>query len=162
MPNPEIKVLRDELAKLIAETKKKDLLNEKLMHVLEEERREKAEMAMAIDSLERRLLIYENAHAPPSHGSVPAQQKKARSASGTKPSGQGEGKTGGTPGRKLGHTGVSHHRRSKEAIHHSPERCGRCGGINISDARTTAKQVIDIERMPKAVTDPRAPRVRLL
>ena len=138
------------------------LLNEKLMHVLEEEKREKIEMVMTIDSLERRLKIYENAHAPPSHGSVPAQQKKARSAERSKSSERVEGKTGGTPGRKPGHAGVSHHRRSRETVHHRPERCGRCGGINISDARTTAKQVIDIERMPKAVTDPRAPRVRLL
>ena len=151
MSNPEIKVLRDELAKLIGENKKMYLLNEKLMHVLEEEKREKIEMVMTIDSLERRLKIYENAHSPPSHGSVPAQQKKARSAERGKSSERAEGKTGGTPGRKPGHAGVSHHRRSRETVHHRPERCGRCGGINISDARTIAKQVIDIERMPKAV-----------
>ena len=78
------------------------LLNEKLMHVLEEEEREKIEMVMTIDSLERRLKICENAHAPPSHGSVPAQQKKARSAERSKSSERAEGKTGGSPGRKPG------------------------------------------------------------
>ena len=95
MSNPEIKVLRDELARLIGENKKMYLLNEKLVHVLEEEKREKIEMVMTIDSLERRLKIYENAHAPPSHGSVPAQQKKARSAERSKSSERAEGKTGG-------------------------------------------------------------------
>ena len=123
---------------------------EQLAHALEEEKRSGAEKDMAIDLLKRRLMIYENAHSPPSHGSVPAQQKKARSASRTKPSGQAEGKTGRMPGRKPGHTGVSHHRRSMEAIHHRPGKCGRCGGTRISDGRTTAKQIIDIERIPEA------------
>ena len=143
--------MRDELAKIIADVKKRDSIIDQLTCALEEEKREKTEMVMTIDSLERRLKIYENAHSPPSHGSVPAQQRKARSAERSKLSERAEGKTGGMPGRKPGHAGVSH-RRSNEAIHHRLGRCGRCGGINISDARTTAKQVIDIERMPKAVT----------
>ena len=42
---------------------------------------------MENDSLKRRLKIYKGPHALPSHGSVLAQQKKARSAKGIKPSG---------------------------------------------------------------------------
>ena len=61
-------------------------------------------------------------------------------------------KTGGSPGRKPGHTGVSHHRRSRETIHHRQDRCGRCRSTGISDVRTAFKQMIDIELMPKAVT----------
>ena len=113
-------------------------------------------MAMENDSLKRRLRIYENPHSPPSHGSVPAQQKKARSAGRSgrqQPEPTEEERTGSrTPSRKAGHVGVSHHRRSLKAIHHRPKRCGRCGGTNISEARTTAKQVTDIEQMPRTAT----------
>ena len=80
---------------------------------------------------------------------MPAQQKKARSAKGAKPSGQAKGKTVGVPGCRPDHTGISHRRRSKEAVHHRPDRCGGCGGTSLSDARTTAKQIIDIPEMPK-------------
>ena len=66
-----------------------------------------------------------------------------------KPSERAEGKIGGMSGQKLGHACVSHHRRSKEAIHRRPGKCDRCGGTRISDVRTTAKQVIDMEQMPK-------------
>ena len=152
LSNPEIKILRDELAKVIADVKKRDSMIEQLADALAEEKRSNAEKDMAIDMLERRLRIYENAHSPPSHGSVPAQQRKARSAERSKPSERTEGKTGGTPGRKPGHAGVSHHRRSRKAIHHRPGRCGRCGGTNVSDARVTTKQILDIGQMPKAVT----------
>ena len=99
MSNPEIKILRNELARIIAENQKRGLLIEELMRALEEEKRAMAEVIMENDSLKRRLKIYENPHAPPSHGSVPAQQKKARSAKGIKPSGRTAEKTGGTHAR---------------------------------------------------------------
>ena len=55
----------------------------------------------------------------------------------------------GVPGCRPDHTGISHRRRSKEAVHHRPDRCGGCGGTSLSDARITAKQIIDIPEMPK-------------
>ena len=114
MSNSDVKILRDELAKIIADNKKKDSVIEELTRMVEEGKKTTAELIMKIDLPERRRTIYENSHAPPSHGSVPAQQKKARSAKGAKPSEQAEGKMAGIPGRKPGHTGVSHRRRSKE------------------------------------------------
>ena len=150
MSNSDVKILRDELAKIIEDNKKKDSVIKEQVRALEEGKKTTAELIMKIDMLERRLVIYENAHSPPSHNSVPAQQKKARSAKGAKPSEQAEGKTTGIPSRKPGHTGVSHRRRSKEAVHHRPDKCGRCGGVSISDVRITAKQIIDIPQMPKA------------
>ena len=150
MSNSEVKILRDELAKIIADNKKKDSVIEEQARVLDEGKKAIAELIMEIDMLKRRLIIYENPHAPPSHGSVPAQQKKARSAKGTKPSEQAEGKTAGIPGRKPCHTGVSHHRRSKKAVHHRPDKCSKCGGTSLSDVRTTTKQITDIPEMPKA------------
>ena len=80
LSNPEIKILRDELAKVIADVKKRNSVIEQLADALAEEKRANAEKDMAIDMLERRLRIHENTHSPPSHGSVSAQQKKARSA----------------------------------------------------------------------------------
>ena len=109
MSNSEAKILRDELAKMIAEIKKRDSVIEKQAHILDQGKKAMAELIMEIDMLKRRLIIYENPHAPPSHGSVPAQQKKTRSAKRTKPSEQIEDKAAGTPGRKPGHTGVSRH-----------------------------------------------------
>ena len=150
MSNSEVKILRDELAKMIADNKKKDSVIEELTRIVEEGKKTTAELIMKIDLLERRRMIYGNPHAPPSHGSVPAQQKKTRSAKKTKSSEQIEDKAAGTPGRKSGHTGVSHHRRLKEVVHHKPSKCDRCGGTSLSDVRTTAKQVIDIPEMPKA------------
>ena len=149
MSNSDVKILRDELAKIIADNKKKDSVIEEQARALEEWKKTTAELIMKIDMLERRLVIYENAHSPPSHNSVPAQQKKARSAKGAKPSEQAEGKTAGIPGRKPGYIGISHSRRSKKTVHHKPDRCGRCGGASISDVRTTAKQIIDIPGMPE-------------
>ena len=150
---------------------------EELIRIVEEGKKTTAELIMKIDLLERRLIIYENPHVPPSNDSVPAQQKKARSAKGAKPSGQAEGKTAGIPGRKPGHIGVSHRRRSKKAVHHRPDKCSKCGDASISDVRTTTKQIIDIPEMPKAtvvthvshqcvcsdcetVTIPKLPRIR--
>ena len=45
------------------------------------------------------------------------------------------------------HTGVSHNRRSGEAVRRRPSGCG---DANLSDVRTTAKQIIDISEMPRA------------
>ena len=111
---------------MIADNKKKDSVIEELTRIVEEGKKTTAELIMKIDLLERRLMIYENPHAPPSHGSVPAQQKKARSAKGAKPPGQAEDKSIGIPGRKPGHAGIAHHQRSKKAVHHRPDKYGRC------------------------------------
>ena len=123
MSNSKVKILRDEPAKMTADNKKKDSVIEKQAHILDQGKKAMAELIMAIDMLKRRLIIYENPHAPPSHGSVPAQQKKTRSAKRTEPSEQIEDKAAGTPGRKPGHTGISHYRRSKEVVHHKPSKC---------------------------------------
>ena len=104
MSNSDVKILQDGLAKMRADIKKRDSVIAELARVLEEGKKTMAELIMENDLLRRRLTIYENTHSLPSHGSVPAQQKKARSAKGTEPSEQVEGKTVGIPGRRFGHT----------------------------------------------------------
>ena len=54
--------MRDELAKIIADVMKRDLVIEHLTRALDGEKREKTGMAMTIDSLERHLKICEKAH----------------------------------------------------------------------------------------------------
>ena len=100
MSNSDVKILRDELAKIIADNKKKDSVIEELIRIVEEGKKTTAELIMEIDMLRRRWIIYENPHAPPSNDSVPAQQKKARSARGAEPPEPAEGKTAGVPGRQ--------------------------------------------------------------
>ena len=73
MSNSDVKILRDELAKIIADNKKKDAAIEEQARALEEGKKTTAEMIMEINMLRRRLMIYENVYSPPSHGSVPAQ-----------------------------------------------------------------------------------------
>ena len=91
--------MRDELAKAIADTKRRDSAIEQLTRALEERDRIITEMMMENDSLKRYLKIYENPHAPSSHCSVPAQQRKARSAKGAGPSCSMDATKGGRSGR---------------------------------------------------------------
>ena len=90
----------------------------------------------------------------PSRPAVPRQRACAAEedtfCKGAKPSEQAEDKSVWIPGRKPGHASVSHHRRSKEAVHHRPDKCNKCGGASISDVRITTKQIIDIPQMPEA------------
>ena len=69
---------------MIAEIKKRDTMIEEMARMVEEGKKTTAELIMEIDMLRRRLIIYENPHVPPSNDSVPAQQKKARSAKGSR------------------------------------------------------------------------------
>ena len=89
---------------MMADIKKRSSVIEKLARVVEKGKKTATELIMENDLLRRRLMIYDNANSPPAHGSVPAQQKKARSAKGIKPSEWAEGKTVGIPGRRPGHT----------------------------------------------------------
>ena len=146
--------MRDELAKVIAETKKRDSIIEQLTRALEERDRIITEMMMENDSLKRSLKIYENPHAPPSHGSVPVQQKKARSAE-MKPNRPNESKERPVGRRAAGRAILECPTTAdpEKAIHHRQDRCGRRKSTGIPDARTvTTKQITDIGLMPKAVT----------
>ena len=59
---------------------------EELARIIEEGKKTTAELIMENDMLRRRLVIYENPHALPSCGSVPVQQRKARSVKEDNPS----------------------------------------------------------------------------
>jgi len=77
LPNPEIKMLRDERARLIAESLK-------LHKAFCEAQAEYADLVAEKMMLEARLAYYENPHSPPTRGPVPSQQgQQAGSALGS-------------------------------------------------------------------------------
>ena len=57
------------------------------------------------------------------------------------------------PGRKAGHKGVSHHRKSSRTVHYVPDSCSKCGSTDIAAGRIAdMKQVTDIPFIPQAET----------
>ena len=148
MSNSEVKILRDELAKIIADNKKKDSAIEEQARALEE-----GENNCGAD--------HGNRHAQKTPDdlrerpfSAVTRQRACAAEEGTvckrdQPIRTGRGKDGRGAWPQTGHIGISHHRRSMEAVRHRPNRCSRCGGTSLSDVRTTAKQIIDIPEMSK-------------
>ena len=140
MPNSEIKILRDELAKAIAENKQqKNTIAELLEREahLEDQLRE---ATLIIQKQAARLKYYENPNSPSSAGSIPTKQKKAKQRK--DPS---EYKK---PGRKPGQPGTSHHRKSSKKVYHMQEQCD-CGCRDIGRIDDTeVRQVTEIQKAP--------------
>ncbi|MDE0526669.1 MAG: hypothetical protein OXI27_08780 [Thaumarchaeota archaeon] len=113
MPSPsEIKLLRDELARVIAEVKKRDaaleqlkVQNEQLRIEIEQLKVQNEQLRGQLDKGGGRISYYENPHSPPSANSIPERQKKK--ASRKDPADYKK------PGRRPGHRGISHGRRSQ-------------------------------------------------
>ena len=64
------------------------------------------------------------------------RQLKAEGDSGTKPR---------KPGRKEGHNGSSHHRKSDGKVYNTPDKCDHCGSKNPEVSRNNPIQRTDIE-----------------
>lgn len=87
MSNPsEVKLLRDELARIIAEVKKRDAALERQSIQIEQMRIEIEQLKVQNGQLGRqtgkgdgRIAYYENPHSPPSANSFPERRKKASS-----------------------------------------------------------------------------------
>ena len=58
----------------------------------------------------------------------------------------------GSPGRKVGHTGVSHNRKGVHSMHHRPKKCARCNDTNLQYKSHNVKQITDLESIPKCST----------
>ena len=148
MPDPsEFKILRDEMAKIIADSKKKDRICSELELIISKQGLEISELQLVNSELQKRLTYYENPHSPPSQNSIPSQQRKTRNKT--------KSDTNDIPkksGQKPGHKGDSHNRKSSETIHNRPKRCSRCGSANINDFKLTTKQITDIPFIPKCKT----------
>ena len=153
MSNPsEIKLLRDELARVIAEVKKRDgaleraeAQNEQLRMQIEQLSIQNEQLREQLSREGGRITYYENPHSPPSANSIPARQRKK--ASRKDPAAHKK------PGRRPGHRGASHNRKSSAAIHHAPAACGGCGGGGLRKGRIAdMRQVTDIRPVPDADT----------
>lgn len=133
----QVRLMRDELLKAVDGIKKRDAVIEKLTRANED-------LALKLAERERRLALYENSNTPPSEESViqkhekrkRRQQLKAEGDSGTKPK---------KPGRKEGHKGASHSRKSDGKVYNTPGKCDHCGSKNLVVSRNNPIQRTDIE-----------------
>ena len=135
------------MAKIIADSKKKDRICSELELIISKQGLEISELKLINSELQKRLTYYENSHSPPSQNSIPSQQRKTRNKT--------KSDTNDIPkksGQKLGHRGESHNRKSSETIHSRPKRCAICGSVNIDDFKLTTKQITDIPFIPKCKT----------
>lgn len=133
----DIKELRDEIAGLRGMLAKQD-------NAISKQNQTISDLNRTISDLRRRLVYYENPHSPPSKNSIPTvKRKKAGSA-------PVQGRK--APGRKKGHAGISHNRRPSSTQHHRPDRCPRCGSIEMQYGHPRSKIITDLKEMPEIVT----------
>ena len=157
--NSEIKILRNEIAKVIAnnatltnviEQQKQDLNQQNIM--ITELRLEISELRLINTNLKKHIKYYENPHTPPSANNL-LEQKKKSDAKKAKTDSNANSKTGTKPGRKDGHQGISHNRRSTKTIHHTQDNgCDKCGNKVLTEKSKHQKQIIDIEFIPNVET----------
>ncbi len=142
----EIKDLRDEMAKLISDNKKKDAMMARKDAIIAALVTKNEEILGEVADLKRRLRRYENPNTPVSCNNIPQEEKKAQvraAKAGTPPK---------TPGRKKGHVGVSHNRRSVRTVRNAAENCENCGSKMISKTGESTKQITDLPQIPQAET----------
>lgn len=147
----EIKILRDEVATIIAENKKLAAVNADLRQSLDQLNITNTELRLDLAEANRRLRYYENPHTPSSANNLPEQKK--RSDARRRKTDDSSGNIGVKTGRKKGHQGQSHSRRSSKTIHHTQtDACSRCGSSDLIVKKASQKQICDIEFMPKIET----------
>ncbi len=157
MPDSETKILRDELARTIAELGRKDrtiadkdLTIVGLTEQLAEVTAEKTMLTAENQQLKQHIKYYENPHTPSSQNSIPTRQKKTAAA---KASGNVPASAKAKPGRRQGHKGISHKRMPTEFVKHCPKKCDKCGSTNMKKPkRMFSKTVTEIPKRPKPVT----------
>ncbi len=150
----EVKILRDEIARLIAEIGKMKrefaTRNGELATQLAEAMARIAMLEAENLQLRQHIKYYENPHTPSSQNSIPTRQKKAAAA---KASGGVPAPAKAKPGRKSEHEGVSHKRKPTEFVKHCPKKCGKCGGTNMKKPeKMFSKLVTETPRRPEPVT----------
>ena len=143
MGNPEIKILRDELAKAFAQISNQQKIINQLTENMKKSQAINTEMILKIQELAGKLAFYENPHSPSSVNNIPTRQKKANR---TKKNSSSPSKKAGA---KIGHVGVSNTRKSDYTKIHKPKKCAKCGSKDITDTKILTKMTIDIPHIPK-------------
>ena len=157
----ENKILKKELARVIADNKRKDAIIAEKDRTINDLKGTITQLYAIITSLyalvtslnttntdlSKHLLYYENPHSPPSQNSIPTRQKKASLRKANLKSGYKK------PGRKKGHIGISHHRKSTNTVRKTPSSCHKCGSDRLhTTGRISSKQITDIPYIPQVET----------
>lgn len=89
------------------------------------------------------LSYYENAHSPPSSDSLQWRREKKNRKS----------KNPSKPGAKNGHKGTAHNLKPTSTIHHSIQKCSKCGSSKIIQTTQQSKIIAEIPKpQPYTVT----------
>lgn len=108
------------------------------------------ELGREIAELKRRLSLYENSNSPPSKNSLLYREMRRN-----RRSEEEGGPAPRKPGRKEGHQGVTQVFKSTgRVVHHTMERCPRCGSTHLSVVSTERRTVVDVpEPLPYTVRE---------
>ncbi|MCE2508661.1 MAG: hypothetical protein J4G04_05100 [Nitrosopumilaceae archaeon] len=159
MPNTDVKLLRDELAKVIGMVRRHErtireqgdqlarLALERDRAVLEMEavRVENEELRARLAERGQVIKAYDNQHTPPSKKTITQEinaQKEERKRK----------NPDGRRGRHKGHTGVSASRKADDTVRHTPDRYDSCGGTNLKTVRIVPEMRTDVPPPPRSVT----------
>ena len=174
MPNLDIKLLRDELAKVIGENKRRKRAEEEMSRkivelalkvdqiILERDQialeRDQANakvelLASILKDVEKGKIdadkisqFYDNAHTTPRQKTI-TQREINKEKKKERRQRNPEGKRG----RKKGCEDHAVSRKATQAVRHSPQRCALRDGRNLKVVGTTSKNVVDIPVLPQAV-----------
>ena len=98
-------------------------------------------LEIKIKKLESKLSYYENPHSPPSADSIYWRKQKKERKYGS-PS---------KPGQKDGHKGVTHSFKPTRTIHHTVEKCSKCGSKKIIQTTQQSRIIAEIPK-PSPIT----------
>ena len=135
----QIKALRDEIARLIANDKKRQKETDELSQITEKQSITIEQLIIENNELRNRLAYYENPNTPPSMRSLEYKRQKRE---------QREKKTDAKPpGSKKGHVGTSHHRKAIRTVEKKITVC-KCGSTNLRFEKINQKLVTDFKPAP--------------
>ena len=168
MPNTDVKLLRDELAKVIGMVRRHErtireqgdqlarLALERDRAVLELDqaklwmesiRAENEELRARLAEHGQVLKAYDNQHTPPSKKTITQKEINAQKKEERK-----RKNPDGRRGRHKGHTGVSASRKADDTVRHTPDRCDSCGGTNLKTVKIVPEMKTAVPPPPRSVT----------
>lgn len=133
----QVRLMRGDLVETVGAIKGRDATIGKMSKMVED-------LTLELAQTKRRLALYENPNTPPSQESVRRRRERSKRRQQAKEGGEPQNKPN-KPGRKKGHQGTSHHRRSDRKVYRTPEACAHCGSADLTVLRDRTTQQVDIE-----------------
>ncbi|RNJ77747.1 MAG: hypothetical protein EB828_00150 [Nitrosopumilus sp. D6] len=140
MANPEVKILRDEVAKIISMNKKLQAAMLEMQSIVDHQKRIIVELSLDNETLKRQLKYYDNPNSPPSHNSFSAQRRKRANRI--------DDSSHRKPGGRQGHKGVSRDKKADTTERHTPKECKHCGSSSVNVTNTSTEFIDDIPEIP--------------